>query len=310
VNPPTNTAPSVTNPGTQNGDEGVPFSVLVSATDPENDPLTMSDLGTTPSWASFTDNGNRTATIAGTPPFGSAATFPVSVRATDTGSLFDTETFDIVIDPTTAAVVNVQGTGALHAHGHAATAAPLGFDPPLVTIDVGDQVAWNWVEGDHTTTSGSSSDPQHDPGALWDVVIDQVNPIYFHTFSDPGVYDYFCRPHEGAGMKGRVVVRAVTGIGDDIAGGGVHRLRAFPNPFAGAVDLVFRLPETRAVRVDVFDLGGRRVRALEAGLLPAGEHTLRWDGGVDSGRPASAGVYLLRIASEGEIFAATVFKTR
>ena len=27
-----------------------------------------------------------------------------------------------------------------------------------------------------------------------------------HTFTQEGVYDYFCRPHEAAGMVGRIVV--------------------------------------------------------------------------------------------------------
>lgn len=72
---PVNNPPVVSNPGTQNGEEEIFFSVTVTATDPNGDALTMTDAGTTPSWASFTDNGNNSATISGTPALGDTGTY-------------------------------------------------------------------------------------------------------------------------------------------------------------------------------------------------------------------------------------------
>ena len=34
----------------------------------------------------------------------------------------------------------------------------------------------------------------------------RADGVFEHAFTAPGVYDYFCRPHELAGMAGRIVV--------------------------------------------------------------------------------------------------------
>lgn len=68
----------------------------------------------------------------------------------------------------------------------------------------------------------------------------------------------------------------------------------WPNPFNPAVDARFSLARPGPVKAAVYDLRGRLVAALLAGELPAGEHALRWDG-LRGGRPAEAGVYLLRV---------------
>ena len=55
-----------------------------------------------------------------------------------------------------------------------------------------------------------------------------------------------------------------------------------------------------AVDLAVFDLRGRRVRQLAAGVLPPGEHSFSWDRRDASGRPTAAGTYLLRLIAGGE----------
>ena len=53
---------------------------------------------------------------------------------------------------------------------------------------------------------------------------------------------------------------------------------AFPNPSSGMTRLGFALPRAMALSLVIFDPQGRRVRDLARGVLPAGEHALRWDG--------------------------------
>jgi hypothetical protein len=72
-------------------------------------------------------------------------------------------------------------------------------------------------------------------------------------------------------------------------------LRNAPNPFAAATTMRFTLPGQDDVALDVYDLGGRRVRRVFEGPLGAGEHAFRWDGSDDQGRPARSGVYLYRL---------------
>lgn len=71
----------------------------------------------------------------------------------------------------------------------------------------------------------------------------------------------------------------------------------FPNPVGPgrAVNLVFELPESGSVSLEVYDLAGRRVGVIHEGGLAAGRHSLAWD---TTGYPA--GVYLIRLGSGGE----------
>lgn len=68
-----------------------------------------------------------------------------------------------------------------------------------------------------------------------------------------------------------------------------------PNPFRERTTLRLDLPAAAAVRAEVFDPAGRHVRTLVARALPAGRHTIAWDGLDAAGRPAPAGLYLCRV---------------
>jgi hypothetical protein len=76
----------------------------------------------------------------------------------------------------------------------------------------------------------------------------------------------------------------------------------YPNPFRDTSTLSFTLPEAGPVRVDVFDVSGRLVRALADGAMPRGAHALEWDGRNDSGHAVGAGVYFYRLATTAETF--------
>jgi flagellar hook assembly protein FlgD len=53
------------------------------------------------------------------------------------------------------------------------------------------------------------------------------------------------------------------------------------------------------VTAAVFDVKGRPVKTLKNGFLPAGLHTLRWQGDTDAGTPAASGVYFVRVTAGG-----------
>jgi hypothetical protein len=71
--------------------------------------------------------------------------------------------------------------------------------------------------------------------------------------------------------------------------------RGVPNPFTRSTVLAFDLPRAEHVRIDVLDMGGRRVRTLLAESRPSGRHSVTWDGRDERGRRAPAGVYLYRM---------------
>ena len=73
----------------------------------------------------------------------------------------------------------------------------------------------------------------------------------------------------------------------------------WPNPAQGHVAFALALPVATRVRVDVFDVGGRRVLTLGDALFAAGTHTLRWSGLDAAGTPAPPGLYLVRAQARG-----------
>jgi len=68
-----------------------------------------------------------------------------------------------------------------------------------------------------------------------------------------------------------------------------------PNPFNPRTTIPLDLPVPGRVRVTVYDVKGRVVRALiDDRMLPAGRRLLVWDGCDDRGHSQSSGVYLCR----------------
>jgi hypothetical protein len=97
-----------------------------------------------------------------------------------------------------------------------------------------------------------------------------------------------------------VQVGSVTGVGDPGPAGLSFLLSpVFPTPFSAAAEVRFTLPETDHVRIDVFDIQGRRVRSLLTGeVRSAGTQSIRWDGNDGGGSAVSGGIYFVRVATE------------
>lgn len=71
------------------------------------------------------------------------------------------------------------------------------------------------------------------------------------------------------------------------------RLRAFPNPFRAGVELAGPTSAVAPARVEIYDVRGRRVRAIHLG---PGEDASRvhWSGDDERGRAVAPGVYFVR----------------
>ncbi len=69
----------------------------------------------------------------------------------------------------------------------------------------------------------------------------------------------------------------------------------YPNPFNPATTITFALPKRSQVKLDVINVLGQEVRTLVDEQLPAGEHSVVWDGTDSKGRQVSSGVYFYRL---------------
>ena len=83
-----------------------------------------------------------------------------------------------------------------------------------------------------------------------------------------------------------------------------------PNPFDTTTRVRFVVPREGVVRLDVFDVTGRRVVNLVDRVLTTGEHSVVW-GGVDgAGRRVASGVYLYRLQAAGRAVSKEMVLTR
>ncbi len=71
-----------------------------------------------------------------------------------------------------------------------------------------------------------------------------------------------------------------------------------PNPFNASTEFVLDVPKASEVRIEVFDLLGKRVSTLVDGDLETGRHRIVWHGRDDKGRDLPSGVYLYRIVTD------------
>jgi hypothetical protein len=69
----------------------------------------------------------------------------------------------------------------------------------------------------------------------------------------------------------------------------------FPNPFNAATTIQFDLPDPQWAEVVVYSIDGRRVRTLLSQQMPAGRHTVNWNGTDDRGAVVASGTYFYRI---------------
>ena len=66
-----------------------------------------------------------------------------------------------------------------------------------------------------------------------------------------------------------------------------------PDPSPGGVTVDFTLQRQAVVRLDVFEVTGRRITSLANASFAPGRHRLTWNGRSGSGNAAS-GIYFLR----------------
>ena len=77
--------------------------------------------------------------------------------------------------------------------------------------------------------------------------------------------------------------------------------KAYPNPFNPNVTLSFDLDiAIDAVSLQIYDLNGVLVQTISSGSYRAGNHKFSWQGTDKSGKPLSSGIYIVRLAAEGQ----------
>ncbi|MFZ1081499.1 MAG: S8 family serine peptidase [Candidatus Kryptoniota bacterium] len=75
----------------------------------------------------------------------------------------------------------------------------------------------------------------------------------------------------------------------------------YPNPFNSETNISFVLKNDFYVSIDVFDILGRKVKAVFAGELSSGYQKFIWNGISNNGQDVSSGVYFIRVNVAGSV---------
>jgi hypothetical protein len=75
----------------------------------------------------------------------------------------------------------------------------------------------------------------------------------------------------------------------------------YPNPFNPSTKIVYQIPETGMVTLEIYNALGERIRTLINNVQEAGEYEIIWDGKGHSGNNLSSGVYFYRLVSGSNV---------
>lgn len=77
------------------------------------------------------------------------------------------------------------------------------------------------------------------------------------------------------------------------------KVNCYPNPMVKSCNISYNLSKDAKVDAGIYNIAGQLVRSLVSDILPAGKHTIVWDGTDDECKQVSRGIYFTRIKSEG-----------
>ncbi len=71
----------------------------------------------------------------------------------------------------------------------------------------------------------------------------------------------------------------------------------YPNPFNPTTTISFALPEKGQTELSIFNLAGQQIRTLVNSELPAGSHSVVWDGKDVNHQVVPSGIYFYKIVT-------------
>ncbi len=74
-----------------------------------------------------------------------------------------------------------------------------------------------------------------------------------------------------------------------------HLGQNYPNPFNPLTFIKISLPQKARIKVEVYNILGRKVKVLADKSLPAGVHEISWDGTDDKNQPVASGIYFYNL---------------
>lgn len=141
------------------------------------------------------------------------------------------------------------------------------------------------------------SDLRPDSTIMTDGSIQKVMAVWSPTTRFTEENEYF--------WNSRVMVKGQYGSWSDLRSFKISALpgqfsldQNFPNPFNPTTTINFSLPRESDVTLEVINILGERTRVIVSDRLPAGNHSITWDGRDENSRMAASGIYFYRLRTE------------
>ncbi|MBC8414871.1 MAG: T9SS type A sorting domain-containing protein [Candidatus Cloacimonetes bacterium] len=77
-----------------------------------------------------------------------------------------------------------------------------------------------------------------------------------------------------------------------------YHLTNYPNPFNPETKIVFNLPESGQVKLEIYNIKGQKVKTLLDCYMSPGRSEMIWNGKDDNGKRVSSGVYFYQLVAE------------
>ena len=75
----------------------------------------------------------------------------------------------------------------------------------------------------------------------------------------------------------------------------------YPNPFNPTTTITYRLPESASIKIDIYDISGRKVRTLVDLSATSGSYSIVWNGRNDMGGTVASGIYIYRMMAGDKV---------
>ena len=165
------------------------------------------------------------------------------------------------------------------------------FTPAHIDIDVNQTVTWTRTSGFHNVDGRTDTYPDN-PDSFFSGSAASSWPSFSHTFTEPGNYDYQCNPHASSGMVGTITVSSLS-IDEVTIPSNYSIYSIYPNPFNPVTKITYGLREYSNVKIDIFDLSGKKVANLINKFQSSGYHSIDWN--ADN---QASGIYFVKMITD------------
>jgi len=138
-----------------------------------------------------------------------------------------------------------------------------------------------------------------DGGATFPKLDTTIGVQYFLTVPNNGLYQFYVTTVDRAGQESVpsnvVQTNVVIGVAEPGSQSDFAMIKMGPNPFAGQLNIDFRLLTETHLTIIVSDISGKPVRTLYNAGIASGQHHLTWNGNDQAGNALKPGIYMVQL---------------